>query len=266
MAYETNLGRVTGKSAYEIAVDNGYIGTEAEWLESLKGGGEGSVGADGKSAYEIAVENGYNGTEVEWLESLKGVDGQDGENGQDGQDGVPGTKGKSAYEIAVDNGYIGTEVEWLASLHGTDGQNGQDGTPGANGKSAYEIAVDNGYTGTEAEWLESLKGTGGGTGEDTLEEYQIANWLFYRKIGAHLVELFIRTNFTITIAANGVQELPGPLPAGYTPSREIYAPAVLSQKILGYIVINAKGQVFVYNKTTTASSSGNVYAHVVYAV
>ena len=30
------------------------------------------TGADGKSAYEIAVENGYTGTEQEWLESLKG--------------------------------------------------------------------------------------------------------------------------------------------------------------------------------------------------
>lgn len=28
-----------GKSAYEIAVDNGFEGTEVEWLESLKGGG-----------------------------------------------------------------------------------------------------------------------------------------------------------------------------------------------------------------------------------
>ncbi len=27
---------------------------------------------DGKSAYEIAVKNGYSGTEEEWLESLKG--------------------------------------------------------------------------------------------------------------------------------------------------------------------------------------------------
>ena len=26
-----------GKSAYEIAVDNGFVGTETEWLESLKG-------------------------------------------------------------------------------------------------------------------------------------------------------------------------------------------------------------------------------------
>ena len=28
-----------GKSAYEIAVENGFEGTEVEWLESLKGGG-----------------------------------------------------------------------------------------------------------------------------------------------------------------------------------------------------------------------------------
>ena len=32
-------------------------------------------GLDGKSAYEIAVEHGYVGTEEEWLESLKGRDG-----------------------------------------------------------------------------------------------------------------------------------------------------------------------------------------------
>lgn len=34
------------------------------------------TGADGKSAYEIAVENGYIGTEQEWLESLKGKQGE----------------------------------------------------------------------------------------------------------------------------------------------------------------------------------------------
>ena len=40
--------------------------------------GGGSGGEPGKSAYEIAVENGYSGTEEEWLESLKGEPGQDG--------------------------------------------------------------------------------------------------------------------------------------------------------------------------------------------
>ena len=39
---------------------------------------KGIVGEDGKSAYEIAVDNGFVGTEDEWLESLKGNDGQDG--------------------------------------------------------------------------------------------------------------------------------------------------------------------------------------------
>ena len=32
-------------------------------------------GADGQSAYEVAVDNGYTGTEKEWLDSLKGTDG-----------------------------------------------------------------------------------------------------------------------------------------------------------------------------------------------
>jgi hypothetical protein len=32
-------------------------------------------GADGKSAYEIACENGFSGSEIEWLESLKGEQG-----------------------------------------------------------------------------------------------------------------------------------------------------------------------------------------------
>ena len=50
-------------------------------------------GADGKSAFEIAVENGFVGTEAEWLESLKGSDGKDGTDGQPGKDGVDGKDG-----------------------------------------------------------------------------------------------------------------------------------------------------------------------------
>lgn len=29
-------GTLTGKSAYQVAVDNGFVGTEQEWLASLK--------------------------------------------------------------------------------------------------------------------------------------------------------------------------------------------------------------------------------------
>ena len=35
----------------------------------------------GKSAYEIALDNGFEGSEAEWLESLKGVSPHIGENG-----------------------------------------------------------------------------------------------------------------------------------------------------------------------------------------
>ena len=60
-------------------------------------------GGNGKSAFEIAVENGFVGTEAEWLESLKGkdgVDGKDGEQGPPGKDGV--TPDMSEYSTKTD--------------------------------------------------------------------------------------------------------------------------------------------------------------------
>lgn len=44
----------------------------------------GVAGQRGKSAYEVAVDNGFTGTEQEWLESLKGKDGKDGVNSTSG--------------------------------------------------------------------------------------------------------------------------------------------------------------------------------------
>lgn len=52
-----------GRSAYELAVQQGYKGTLDEWLESIKG-------ADGRDAYTIAVEGGYKGTEEEYNNAL----------------------------------------------------------------------------------------------------------------------------------------------------------------------------------------------------
>ncbi|WP_302492298.1 hypothetical protein [uncultured Ruminococcus sp.] len=86
-----------------------------------------SKGLDGKSAFEIAVEHGFVGTETEWLESLRGADGLPGRDGTDGKNGVDGTSGsdgKSAYTIAVEHGFTGTEDDWLQSLKGADGKDG----------------------------------------------------------------------------------------------------------------------------------------------
>lgn len=46
------------------------------YAQLLKKIEEAGHGADGKSAYEIAVEHGYVGTEAEWLASLKGEPGE----------------------------------------------------------------------------------------------------------------------------------------------------------------------------------------------
>lgn len=54
----------------------------------------GSVqGADGKSAYELAVENGYSGTLEQWLASLKGEEGEPGAAGATGAPGADGPAG-----------------------------------------------------------------------------------------------------------------------------------------------------------------------------
>lgn len=73
-------------------------------------------GATGLSAYQIAVTNGFSGTELEWLESLKGIDGKDGTNGVDGKDGANGVDGMSAFEAAVLGGYTGTQETFYADL------------------------------------------------------------------------------------------------------------------------------------------------------
>lgn len=195
-ATKTELSQIQsgaqGKSAYQIAVEKGFVGDEQAWLASLKGekGADGTTpdmsqyatkedlshvqagekGADGKSAYQIAVEKGYIGDETAWLASLKGEKGADGVSpdmsfyatkedlthvtGAKGEDGAPG---KSAYELAQEAGYIGSKEYWLASLKG---EKGIDGVSGANGKSAYQIAeeIHGTYKGGEQEWLDSLVG------------------------------------------------------------------------------------------------------------
>lgn len=165
---EQQLVDIKGDSAYKIALDNGFKGSQEEWLKSLKGepgepGKQGEPGKDGVditeggSAYEIAQAHGFEGTREEWLESLKGEPGKQGEKGEPGEDGF-GVDGASAYEIALENGFIGNIQDFLDSLVGKPGRDGKDGT---DGLSAYEIALENGYTGTESEWLESLKGEPG---------------------------------------------------------------------------------------------------------
>ena len=58
-----------------------------------KDGTDGRDGADGKSAYLLAAEHGYSGSESEWLASLKGEKGDAGQPGERGEKGDPGEQG-----------------------------------------------------------------------------------------------------------------------------------------------------------------------------
>ena len=78
-------------------------------------GENGKDGADGKSAYEIAVANGYKGSETEWLTSLVGAKGEKGDKGDTGAQGETGATGAKG-----DKGDAGRGIKrmWLdADLH-----------------------------------------------------------------------------------------------------------------------------------------------------
>lgn len=53
----------------------------------------GADGSDGASAYEIAVAEGFVGTEAEWLDSLVGPEGSEGPTGATGPQGPTGATG-----------------------------------------------------------------------------------------------------------------------------------------------------------------------------
>ena len=68
-------------------------------IQGIQGeqGIDGFIGADGLSAYEIALENGFVGTEEEWLAYLRqGPQGEQGPQGIQGPQGTPGTDGADA--------------------------------------------------------------------------------------------------------------------------------------------------------------------------
>lgn len=121
-----------GKSAYQIWLDAGNVGTQVEFLNSLKG----TNGTNGKSAYQIWVDKGGAGDEAAFLKSLEG---------------------KSAYQVWLAQGNVGNEAAYIASLKGEEGEIGPDG------KSAYQLWLEvPGNAGKpESAYFASLKGEQG---------------------------------------------------------------------------------------------------------
>ena len=99
-----------GKSAYELAVEHGFKGTEQEWVASLNG----KDGADGRDGY----------TPVKGVDYFDGADGYTPIKGVDYFDGTPGKDGKDGYTPVKGKDYF-------------DGINGQDGVDGVGIEEIY---------------------------------------------------------------------------------------------------------------------------------
>lgn len=112
---------------------------------SEDGSAAASVGEDlprGKSAYEIAKENGFNGTEAEWLASLKGEPGAAGAPGKDGENGkTPYVGDNGNWYIGADD--TGKPSRGAKGEPGSPGARGEPGSPGAKGDKGDPGATPN---------------------------------------------------------------------------------------------------------------------------
>src|SRR5690606_17143136 len=99
-------------------------------IEALPPGG--TPGPQGLSAYEVAVSNGYTGTESEWLASLVGPQGPEGPEGPEGPQGPQGPQGPAGpgggdgltegevQAIATDVAEVGDEATLATATGYTD--------------------------------------------------------------------------------------------------------------------------------------------------
>lgn len=133
--------------------------------KKLAESGTGTPGQDGKSAYEIAVENGFEGTEEEWLASLKGDPGEDGatpnisigtvdtlEAGSDATASITGTSASPVLNLGIPKGTIGAP--------GADGFSPTIVEDSGNDESTYKLNI---VTKTQSFTTPNLKGKDGGS-------------------------------------------------------------------------------------------------------
>ena len=99
-----------------------------------------------KDAYDLAVENGFEGTQAEWLESLIGATGAQGPQGEKGETGAQGEKGDKG-----DTGETGAQgpqgEKGETGAQGPQGEKGETGDTGATGPQGPQ--GDKGETGAQ---------------------------------------------------------------------------------------------------------------------
>lgn len=123
---EDNVISSFGNSAYDIALKHGFIGSEDEWLASLKG----EKGEQG--------EQGIQGTQ-----GIQGEKGERGEKGQDGTDGIGITSSEINKNGELVITYSDNTVDNLGVVVGADGIDGTNGTNGKDGIGITNAEINN---------------------------------------------------------------------------------------------------------------------------
>ena len=124
---EARIGDMVHNAGYRLCKQKGLDGKWMTVPATGAPGADGKDGKDGKSAYDIAKEKNPDvGSEEEWLASLKGKDGTNGTNGKDGapgaagKDGAPGAAGKDGAAGAP--GKDGNSVKSITLTVDADGK------------------------------------------------------------------------------------------------------------------------------------------------
>ena len=102
---------VTGAMTVHVEKHTGS-GSYSQWQVNLSG----AIGQNGLSAYEVAVANGFEGTELDWLASLEGPEGPQGPQGATGATGATGAQGPAGPGVATG----GTTGQVLSKASGTN--------------------------------------------------------------------------------------------------------------------------------------------------
>lgn len=123
------------------------IGRNGHWILNGEDTGILAEGRRGKSAYEVAVEQGFDGTESEWLASLKGEQGERGLPGIRGIQGIQGVGGETGLRgLKGDTPTIINDMWYISGINtgvkakGQDGKDGKDGKDGLNGENGVDGA------------------------------------------------------------------------------------------------------------------------------
>ncbi|QGH73838.1 tail fiber protein [Vibrio phage vB_VhaM_VH-8] len=227
-------------------------------------GRDGEDGADGLSAYQVAVNSGYTGTQEQWLSSLKGKTGAAGANGTNGwspilkivprgsdnilqlYDWTGGTGDKPSVLGYIGSTGIVTNPANAVNIRGLKGDTGEQGIQGEQGESG-----ENGKTVQSIVFNPDLSVTVSYTDDTTVtsdappKQY---GWGAYRD-GQYgqTSPLVIPANTQVILpnnAATIIENLPTGVNSFYNPTSQKY----LLQDTLGWYTIRVKFKVSASNQ------------------